>query len=159
MPRKTKAALEAGMKRSIARRFNDALQGRSAATKPTDKRVERKLTRYRNELKKGVARGKSLTPLDVAMRVHELLENGEKLTELRKLVKPKPGNYDQDQMADLLREMHPVYGYRAEAYRFAGVNDATLLSAGIIDKVPAKRGPKPKKDSKPKPKPKARKRK
>ena len=46
-------------------------------------------------------------------------------------------------ISELLKEMHPVYGYRAEAYRFAGVDDKTLLAAGIIDSLPKKRGPKP----------------
>ncbi len=72
-----------------------------------------------------------------------MLEAGEGLTALRKIVKPRVGEYDQGVMAELLREMHPVYGYRAAAYRFAGVDDETLLAAGIIEKLPKKRGPKP----------------
>ncbi len=138
-----KSSIEAGKKRSIARRFNSALAGRSTTTKNSDKRTDRRLDRYRKELAQGTAKGKALTPLDIAMRVHELIEHGEKLTTLRKVVKPREGSYDRNVMAELLREMHPVYEYRAEAYRFAGVDDETLLAAGIIEKLPKKRGPKP----------------
>ena len=39
--------------------------------------------------------------------------------------------------------MHPIYQFRPEAYRFAGITNETLLKAGIIDKMPPKRGPRP----------------
>lgn len=143
----SKATAEASKKRSIARRFNDALAGTSSKTaKSTDQRRARKLNRYRKELRKGAkGNGQALTPLDVALRVNELLEQGEKITDLRKLVKIKTNEYDKETMVELLKEMHPVYQYRADAYRFAGVDNETLLAAGIIKKIPAKRGPKPKK--------------
>lgn len=143
----SKATAEASLKRSIARRFNDALAGSpNKSTKILDQRRARKLNRYRKELQKGAkGNGQALTPLDVALRVNELLEQGEKLTNLRKLIKIKAIDYDKGTMVELLKEMHPVYQYRADAYRFAGVDNETLLAAGIIDKMPAKRGPKPKK--------------
>jgi hypothetical protein len=143
----SKASAEASLKRSIARRFNDALAATtSKIPKVSDQRRARKLNRFRDELQKGAkANGQPLTPLDIAARVNELLEQGVKLTELRKIVKVKFTGYDQETMVSLLKEMHPVYNYRPEAYRFAGVDNETLLASGIIDKIPAKRGPKPKK--------------
>ncbi len=47
-------------------------------------------------------------------------------------------------MAALLKEMHPEYGFLPAAYRFAGVHDETLVAAGILETMPAKRGPKKK---------------
>ena len=146
MPRKAAPkTVDAGTKRSIARRFNDALagQGPTAAAKTTDKRTLRRLERYRTELKKG-AKGKNaqLTPLDIAMRVDELLKNGDTISALRKLTSPRGADYDREAMTMILKEMHPVYGYVPAAYRFAGVDDETMLAAGIIDKMPKKRGPK-----------------
>lgn len=142
--KKTKTPVaSAALKRSIARRFNDALAGRAAKTKTTDKRTLRRLERYRKELKKGTKSGNAaLTPLDVAMRVDELLGHGDTVTALRKLCKPRASDYDRDTMIALLKEMHSIYKYRPASYRFAGVDDETLLAAGIIDTLPKKRGPK-----------------
>jgi hypothetical protein len=113
-------------------------------TKTGDQRTARKLNRYRKELQNGKAGRKELTPLDVAARVHELLEAGERIADIRKLTKPRTIEYDEETMAALLRDMHPEYGFRAEAYRFAGVHNETMVAAGILDKMPAKRGPKKK---------------
>jgi len=138
------ARSKAGVLRSISRRFNDALSGRVKATKGGDQRTARKLNRYRKELLNGKAGRKELTPLDVAARVNELLEAGDRIADIRKLTKPRTIEYDEEAMSALLREMHPQYGFRAEAYRFAGVHNETMVAAGILDKIPAKRGPKPK---------------
>ena len=66
------------------------------------------------------------------------------LTELRKLITPREVEFDMNVMVEILREMHPVYGFQPDAYRFAGISHEALLAAGIIEKMPAKRGPKPK---------------
>jgi hypothetical protein len=137
------ASAEAARKRSIARRFNDVLTSRSPKAKALDKRTARRLERYRGELKQGrKAKRKELSPLDVAMRVNELLKYGDRISDIRKLSKPRQIEYEESQMVALLREMHPVYLFRAEAYRFAGVSNETLLAAGVLDKIPARRGPK-----------------
>ncbi len=131
----------------MARRFNDALSPRKAAKageKALDKRTARRLDRYRKELKSGkTSKGKNLSPLDVAMMVNELLEYGETVTSIKKFAKPRKAEFDHETLVGILNEMHPVYGYRADAYRFAGVSNEALLAAGIIEKLPAKRGPKP----------------
>ena len=134
----------AGFKRSIARRFNDVLSGDSSKTGKKDFRVERRLRRFRDELKNGETKtGQKLTPLDIASRINGLLQAGDRVTEIRRYFTPRPMEYDREMMVELLREMHPVYQYLPEAYRFAGVDNETLLEAEIIDKIPAKRGPKP----------------
>jgi hypothetical protein len=143
----TAGTASAGKKRSLARRFNDSLTLKAVKTstaKPLDKRTARRLERYRSELKTGKSpRGQGLTPLDVAMRIDELLTHGAKLADLRKLIKPRAAEFDQSALVDILKEMHPIYRYRADAYRFAGVSNEALLAAGIIEKLPARRGPKP----------------
>ena len=140
----SKEAQSAGIKRSIARRFNDVLSGHAPSAGKRDFRVERRLRRFRDELNKGETKtGMKLTALEIALRVHELLEAGDSVTSIRQLFTPKAITYDRETMVELLKEMHPVYQYRPEAYRFAGVDNETLLAAGIIDKIPAKRGPKP----------------
>lgn len=137
---------EAARKRSIARRFNDVLTSRSPKAKALDKRTARRLGRYRRELQTGrKAKNKELSPLDVAMRVNELLEHGDKLSDVRKIAKPRKIDYEERAMVSLLKEMHPVYRFRAEAYRFAGVSNETLVAAGVLDKLPRRRGPRPKK--------------
>jgi len=140
---KKKGVVDAGKKRSMARRFNDALKPSVAKPEKLDKRTAKRLARYKTELKAGKKGDKNLSPLDVATRINELLNHGEKLGDLKKLAKPRKVDIDIDQLVGILKEMHPVYGYRPDAYRFAGVSDAALLAAGIIDKLPARRGPKP----------------
>ena len=142
-----RSSVDAGKKRSMARRFNDALKPKVASgtgEKALDKRTGKRLDRYRAELKSGkTSKGRNLSPLDVAMRVDELISYGEKVGSLKKLFKPRAIETDHETLVGILNEMHPVYGYRAEAYRFAGVSNEALLEAGIIDKLPARRGPKP----------------
>ncbi len=136
---------DAGIKRSIARRFNDVLAGATSKEKGVDQRSARRLNRYRKELTEGKKNnGQELSPLDVTLRVHELLKSGSKISEIRKLAKPRVIDYDEEKMAALLKEMHPEYGFSPAAYRFAGVHDETLVAAGILETIPAKRGPKKK---------------
>ncbi len=141
----TEQTSEAGLKRSIARRFNDALAGTTSKEKGVDQRSARRLNRYRKELTEGKKNnGQELSPLDVTLRVHELLKSGSKIADIRKLSKPRVIDYDEEKMTYLLKEMHPEYGFSPAAYRFAGVHDETLVAAGILETIPAKRGPKKK---------------
>jgi hypothetical protein len=137
----TQSGASAALKRSIARRFNDALAGRTPKSKPLDQRTARKLARYRKELRAGAKGGdKKLSALEIAKRVHELLEHGERLSDIKKLAKPKPLEYDEEKIVALLSEMQPVYRFRPEAYQFAGVRNETLLAAGVIKEIPRRRG-------------------
>jgi hypothetical protein len=137
-------------KRSIARRFNDVLaqtSGRQAqSTKQPDQRTEKRLNRYRDELSEGSIGNRALSPLDIAMRVDELLAHGDKISGLRKIMTPRQVDLDHEHLVSVLKEMHPLYNYRPAAYRFAGVSDEALLDAGIIEKIPGKRGPKAKQE-------------
>ena len=138
---------EAAMKRSIARRFNDSLIGRSsrsASDRTLDRRTAKKLDRYRQELKNNKKSGsKDLTALDIAIRVNELLKHGDRLTDIKKLSKPRAIEYNEDTLVGVLREMQPIYQFRVEAYRHAGVKKETLVAAGVLGSMPAKRGPAP----------------
>lgn len=131
----------AALKRSIARRFNDALAGKTPESKPLDQRTARKLARYRKELRSsGKGGNPKLSALEIAKRVHELLEHGDRLSDIKKLVKPKPAEYDEDTIVALISEMQPVYKFRPEAYQFAGVRNETLLAAGVAVGAPRRRG-------------------
>ena len=140
-----KSAVSAANKRSIARRFNDALSARMPKAKSFDQRTARKLRRFRKELAAGRTAKKQLTPIEVALRVSSLLDYGDKLSDIKKLSKWKPiENYDEEAMVGLLKEMHSAYAFTPEAYRFVGVRYETMLIAGVISKVPARRGRKKK---------------
>ena len=142
---KKKATVDAATRRSIARRFNDVLTASAPDKKELDRRTARRLERYRSELREGrTARRAALTPLDVALRVNELLNYGALIADIRKLMKPRAVEFDSELLVELLKEMHPVYRLRPEAYRFAGVDNETLFAAGVIPRIPAKRGPRPK---------------
>jgi len=43
-------------------------------------------------------------------------------------------------MTKLLSEMHPIFNFRTDAYRFVGIRNETLVSAGVLKKTPKKRG-------------------
>ncbi len=138
---------DASKKRSIARRFNDSLVGRSSrasSNRTLDQRIARRLDRYRGELEKDCKIGdKGLTPLDIATRVNELLKFGDRMSVIRKLTKAREIEYDSDQVVGILKEMHPIYDFRPEAYRFAGVKNEELVAAGVLNVMPVKRGPVP----------------
>lgn len=143
---KSKAG-EAARKRSIARRFNDALAIRTPQAKPLDQRTARRLERYRKELRESSkSQKKSLSALELAKRVDALLRHGDRIKDIKKLTKPREYEYDEKNMVALLQEMHATYDFLPEAYRFAGVQNETLVAAGVLDEMPKRRGPR-KKDS------------
>jgi hypothetical protein len=86
------------------------------------------------ELEEGMARGKrELKPIDVLLRVQELLELGEPLSHLRKVVKVRalPPETSSDGLVDVVARLHEAYGFRPESYRFVGIADEMLAKAGI----------------------------
>lgn len=133
---------EAIEKRRAARMFNDVLGG-SGSTGKLDGRTEKRRQRLLHELETGKARGKrDLKPLDVLQHVQELLEMGEPLAAIRKVQKPKKppaelGNADE--IAEVIGRLHRAYGFRPEAYRFVGIGDDVLRTAGVLEKVRAKK--------------------
>jgi hypothetical protein len=110
--------------------------------------------RLMRELEAGKARGsRALKPLDVLQRVNELLELGEPLSSIRKVAKvAKVGKWSvpsEDVVDDgdgkrvdlvtIIGRMHKAYGFRPECYRFVGVDDDVLRSAGVLDAEAPKR--------------------
>jgi hypothetical protein len=119
-------------KRRAARAFNDALSSRRSGGR--DGRTERKRQRLLKELADGFAgRGKrELKPVDVLSRVRELLELGEPLSSIRKACPPKKPVEVSQEILETIRRIHKAYGFPIEAYRFVGLDEEALRSAGVI---------------------------
>jgi hypothetical protein len=132
---------EAIEKRKAARLFNDILGGRGAGAHKRDGRTEKRRQRLMRELESGKVRGaRELKPLDVLVRVHELMELGEPLRSIRKVAKVRKTPVPDDEMVDVVSRLHKAYGFRPECYRFVGVGEDVLRSAGVLDAEPTKRG-------------------
>src|ERR1700722_529189 len=87
-PQNRRGSPEAIEKRKAARLFNDILGGRGAGVHKRDGRTEKRRQRLMRELESGKVRGsRELKPLDVLVRVHELMELGEPLRSIRKVAK------------------------------------------------------------------------
>jgi hypothetical protein len=118
-------------KRRAARRFNELLLG--GGPRAGDGRTERRRKRLLKELADGAARaGKhKLKPIDVLLRIKELLELGEPLASIRKACPPPRALPITPDLVDGVRRLHRAYGFPPEAYRFVGLDDAVLRQAGI----------------------------
>ena len=143
MPKKSPPRLnrrgspEAIEKRRAARLFNDVLGGRGASSK-LDGRTEKRRQRLLHELAEGKARGtRELKPLDVLQHVQELLELGEPLPSIRKASKVKRTLLDvsaaPETVVDVIGRLHRAYQFRPETYRFVGIGDDVLRSAGVLE--------------------------
>jgi len=137
--KKTKAAKsqnrrgspEAIEKRRAARYFNDVLGGRGAGSQRLDGRTAKRRQRLLHELETGKARGtRDLKPLDVLLRVQELLDLGEGLSALRKVVKIKKLGFGDDVFVAVSR-LQKAYNFRPEVYRFVGIGEEVLKEAGV----------------------------
>lgn len=132
---------EAIEKRKAARLFNDILGGRGAGVHKRDGRTEKRRQRLMRELESGKVRGsRELKPLDVLVRVHELMELGEPLRSIRKVAKVRKTPVSAEEMVDVVSRLHKAYGFRPECYRFVGVGEDVLRSAGVLSAEPGKRG-------------------
>jgi len=124
---------EAIEKRRAARLFNDVLGGPSGGPRRRDGRTEKRRQRLIRELESGQTRGaRALKPLDVLQRVHELLELGEPLRAIRKVTKVRKSTVAPEAIVDVVGRLHKAYGFRPECYRFVGVGDDVLRSAGVL---------------------------
>jgi hypothetical protein len=131
-PQNRRGSPEAIEKRRAARLFNDVLGGRGAGLHKHDGRTEKRRQRLMRELESGKVRGaRSLKPLDVLQRVHELLELGEPLRSIRKVTKVRKSNVAADTV-EVVSRLHKAYGFRPECYRFVGIGDDVLRSAGVL---------------------------
>jgi hypothetical protein len=123
---------EAVEKRRVARQFNTLLAG-GGSTGRRDGRTEKRRARLIKELKDGKSRtGGGLKPLDVILRVQELLTMGETLGSLRKVVKTKFAADESDEVVTLLSRLHKAYGFAPEAYRVVGLGQGVLQKSGIL---------------------------
>jgi hypothetical protein len=132
---------EAIEKRRVARLFNDILGGRGAGAHKQDGRTEKRRQRLIRELESGKARGaRELKPLDVLVRVNELLNLGEALSSIRKIAKARKAASSPEEMVEVVSRLHKAYAFRPECYRFVGVADDVLRSAGVLTSDPPSRG-------------------
>jgi hypothetical protein len=132
-PQNRRGSPEAIEKRRAARLFNDVLGGRGAGLHKRDGRTEKRRQRLMRELQSGKVRGsRSLKPLDVLQRVHELLELGEPLRSIRKVTKVRRSTVAPADMVEVVGRLHKAYGFRPECYRFVGIGDDLLRSAGVL---------------------------
>jgi hypothetical protein len=132
-PQNRRGSPEAIEKRRAARLFNDVLGERGAGRHKRDGRTEKRRQRMLRELESGKIRGsRELKPLDVLQRVHELLELGEPLRSIRKVTKVRRSTVAPEAMVEVVGRLHEAYAFRPECYRFVGVGDEVLRSAGVL---------------------------
>lgn len=125
--RGSKEAIE---KRRAARAFNDALIERTGLDGRTEKRRKRLL----EELESGVKRsnGTELKPVEVLLHANELLDLGETLATLKKTCRVRKPAPNSPGMAEMVKRLHRAYEFRPETYRFVGVADEVLRTAGVL---------------------------
>ena len=139
-PQNRRGSPEAIEKRRVARLFNDILGGRGAGARKHDGRTEKRRQRLLRELESGKVRGThELKPLDVLVRVNELLELGEPLGSIRKATKVRKNTVPPEEIVEVVGRLHKAYGFRPECYRFVGVGDDVLRAAGVVSVDPRKR--------------------
>ncbi|HZU82823.1 MAG TPA: hypothetical protein VE987_07905 [Polyangiaceae bacterium] len=132
-PQNRRGSPEAIEKRRAGRLFNDVLGGRGAGTHKRDGRTEKRRQRLMRELESGKVRGaRELKPLDVLQRVHELLELGEPLRSIRKVAKVRRSGVPPEAVVEVVGRLHKAYGFHPECYRFVGIGDDVLRSAGVL---------------------------
>src|SRR5262249_5708803 len=81
-----RGSAEAVQKRRVARRLNDLFSGRAAAAGGSlDGRTAKRRARLLSELEKGTKRGSKspLKPIDLLLRVNDLLAIGEPVSSIR----------------------------------------------------------------------------
>ncbi len=140
-PQNRRGSPEAIEKRRAARLFNDILGGRGAGAHKRDGRTEKRRLRLMRELEQGRVRGaRELKPLDVLQRVNELLLLGEPLSSIRKVAKVKKSTVPAESIVDVVSRLHRAYGFRVECYRFVGVGEDVLRSAGVLTGEAPRRG-------------------
>ncbi len=124
---------EAIEKRRAARSFNDLLSTLAGNAQALDGRTEKRRQRLLKELADGQTRGaRELKPLDILLRVQELLELGESVATIRKATRGKKRpKLEGAEVVDAVKKLHKAYGFRPEVYRFVGIDDDVLAVAGI----------------------------
>jgi hypothetical protein len=136
---------EAIAKRRIARKLNALFTG-GAEAGTIDGRTAKRRQRLLTELDKGTKKGgKGMKPIELLQRVNELLDIGEKVSSIRKVVHTRAASLPPGSAAEILREVHTAYHFRPESYRFLGVPHDALVAAKIVSAEAPRRGRPPKK--------------
>jgi hypothetical protein len=60
------------------------------------------------------------------------MELGEPLRSIRRIAKVRKAAVPADEMIDVVSRLHKAYGFRPECYRFVGVDDDVLRTAGVL---------------------------
>jgi hypothetical protein len=76
----------------------------------------------------------------VLQRVNELMSLGEPLSAIRKIAKVRKATVPPESMVEVVSRLHKAYGFRPECYRFVGVGDDVLRSAGVLGAESLRRG-------------------
>jgi hypothetical protein len=130
---------EAIAKRVAARNLNDVLTGKKAGGPVLDGRTEKRRQRLLKELAEGVEK-----PVDVLLKVQELLDLGESVAALRKVVPVRRLRVAPAGAAEALERMAAAYAISPAAYRFLGLPESVLKEAGLVEGRP-RRGARAKK--------------
>jgi hypothetical protein len=133
---------EAIEKRRAARKLNRLLTEGSGGASVGDGRTERRRVRLLRELEEGTRDPREgLKPIEILQRAHDLLELGETLTSLRKVIRvhPRPAVNPAEARA-LLVEIQTAYGFRAEIFEFLGLPEEVVAAARPEGEGPRRRG-------------------
>jgi hypothetical protein len=133
---------EAIAKRVAARNLNDVLTGKKAGGPVLDGRTEKRRQRLLKELAEG-----ELKPVDMLLKVQELLDLGETVVALRKVVPVRRARVAPPGAAEALERMAAAYTLTPAAYRFLGLPEAVLEEAGIVARTRRRAAPAKKKAS------------
>lgn len=137
---------EAILKRRVARKLNQLFSGKAGESGTIDGRTQKRRQRLLSELDKGTRKGgKGMKPIDLLQRVNSLLQLGEKVSAIRKVVHSRSVRHlPPDKAVDILREVHNAYHFQSEAYRFLGLPHDTLVDAKLLPPGAPRRGRPPK---------------
>ena len=140
-----RGSAEAVLKRRVARKLNQLFSAK-AGEAGVDGRTAKRRERLLAELDKGTRKGgDGMKPIDLLVRVNSLLELGEKISTVRKVVHSRSARHLPPEFAvEILREVHTAYHFRSEAYRFLGLPHDTLVEAKLIPPGAPRRGRPPK---------------
>jgi hypothetical protein len=135
---------EAIEKRRAGRRFNDVLSGRGGSRPSLDGRTEKRRQRLLRELERGSTEtARPLKPLDVLLRVDELLSLGEPLASIRKVARARKPGVASESIVLAVGQLHTAYHFRPETYRFVGIGEDVLRSAGVLEGDRVRKGQRP----------------
>ena len=134
-PQNRRGSPEAIEKRRVARLFNDILgrprQRRAQARRPHREAPAEADARAR--VRQGPRRRASSSRSTCSAR-NELWSWASRCSSIRKIAKVRKATVPAESMVDVVSRLHKAYGFRPECYRFVGVGDDVLRSAGVLER-------------------------